>query len=161
MKQLPKYILPQLEYQLNSLEPYISSTLLDLHYNKHHMAYVNNLNTATQELYEALEKQDLNKIVSLQSAIRFNGGSHINHSLYWENLSPVSAFGGKLPKAESPLTKAIVSEFGSLEAMMNVFTQKATAHKGSGWAWLAFNKLTKRVVYEDCLLYTSPSPRDS
>ena len=149
MKQLPKYILPTLDYPLNGLEPFLSGSLLDLHYNKHHNAYVTNLNVATQDLYEALEKQDLSKIVSLQAAIKFNGGSHINHSMYWENLSPVSKFGGKLPATDSRLAKAISSEFGSVETLINVFNQKATAHKGSGWAWLAYNKLTKRIVYEE------------
>ena len=149
MKQLVKYTLPKLEYPLIGLDPFISSALLDLHYNKHHNTYVTNLNAATQELYEALEKQDLPKIVSLQSAIRFNGGSHINHSMYWENLSPANLLGGKFPVEGSPLMNAIKSEFGSMEQFIALFNQKATGHKGSGWAWLAYNKITKRVVYEE------------
>ena len=86
-----KYCLPKLAYELNGLEPVLSQGLVDIHYNKHHLTYVNNLNIAIESLVDAVSKQDLPKIVSLQPTIIFNGGSHINHSMYWENLSPISA----------------------------------------------------------------------
>ena len=145
--QLMKYVLPKLMYEMNGLEPIISKGLLDIHYNKHHQAYVNNLNAAMESLVDAISKQDLPKIVSLQPTIIFNGGSHINHSMYWENLSPISQNGGKFPDASSLLAKKIEQSWGSKEKFIEYFTKRATGLKGSGWAWLALNTQSKMLEY--------------
>ena len=142
-----KYCLPKLAYELNGLEPVLSQGLVDIHYNKHHLTYVNNLNIAIESLVDAVSKQDLPKIVSLQPTIIFNGGSHINHSMYWENLSPISAEGGKIPDSNSILSQKIVQNWGSYDKFMEYFTKRATAIKGSGWGWLVYNQITKNVEY--------------
>jgi Fe-Mn family superoxide dismutase len=99
-----------------------------------------------EELAEALVKNDLQKIVSLQSSIKFNGGSHINHSLYWENLAPTSTTGGKLPADDSKLGGLIKKEFGSFDNFITEFNKKAAGIQGSGWGWLGYDKVTKEVV---------------
>jgi len=142
-----KYVLPKLAYELNGLEPVISASLLDLHYNKHHMTYVNNLNLAVEQLQDAMAKNDLSKILSIQPNIVFNGGSHINHSMYWENLAPEKTLGGKFPSPDSAFSKKIVQDWGSYEKFIEYFTKKATGIKGSGWAWLVLAKATKKFEY--------------
>ncbi len=93
-----KFELPPLPYSLNALEPVISSEIMDLHYNKHHKAYVTNLNAALEQYAEAEAKSDLATQVALQQAIRFNGGGHINHSIFWTNLAPKGQGGERLHK---------------------------------------------------------------
>ncbi len=147
MKQVVKYTLPKLPYDFAALQPVISAPLLELHYTKHHQNYVNTLNTAMEQLNEALEKNDLAKIVALQPVIAFNGGSHINHSMYWENLAPMATVGGKLPAAGSPFHERIVQEWGSFDKMIEYFNKRTAGIKGSGWGWLVVDKLTKRTMY--------------
>ncbi len=146
MAQLTKYVLPQLKYGLHELEPVISRGIVDLHYNKHHLTYVNNLNAALEQLQDAMVKQDLPKIVSLQPTIIFNGGSHINHSMYWENLSPISAVGGKIPSS-GPFFAKVTEDWGSFDKLIDYFTKRTTAIKGSGWGWLVLNKSIKKLEY--------------
>merc|ERR1712042_274450 len=82
-----KHTLPDLPYDYNALEPVIATEIMQLHHSKHHAAYVNNLNIAEEQKAEAIEKGDAAKVESLQSALHFNGGGHINHSIFWTNLS--------------------------------------------------------------------------
>lgn len=82
------YTLPDLPYAYNALEPVISAQIMELHHSKHHQAYVTNLNNALTEFEEAKLKGDLKKQVTLQAAIKFNGGGHLNHSIFWQNLCP-------------------------------------------------------------------------
>ncbi len=140
--------LPELPYALNALEPVISEEIMNLHYNKHHLAYVTNLNKALEQYAEAKEKNDLPAMIALQSAIKFNGGGHINHSIFWTNLSPIDKDGGKAP--EGALKEAINQQFGSLEKFIESFSQKAVAVQGSGWAWLGFNKALNRLEIQTC-----------
>ena len=136
-----KYELPKLPYELNALEPIISKEIMELHWSKHHQAYVNNLNAALEK-YEAAEKKgDLAAMIALEPAIRFNGGGHLNHSIFWTNLAPV---GGSLPTGE--LLRAIERDFGSLDSLIAEFSTKAAAVQGSGWGWLGYNKEKNRVV---------------
>lgn len=89
------YSLPPLPYDYGALEPAISGQIMETHHKKHHQAYVNNLNAAVAQLDEARHKQDPpTKLVQLQSAINFNGGGHINHSIFWTNLAPKQQGGG-------------------------------------------------------------------
>ena len=88
------HTLPDLPYAYDALEPYISRQIMELHHKKHHQTYVNGLNAAE----EAYAKTDSPKDrIKLQSALKFNGGGHINHSLFWKNLAPQSQGGGELP----------------------------------------------------------------
>ena len=92
-----KYSLPDLPYDLGDLEPVISAEIMDLHYNKHHKTYINNLNNLLEQLEEAQSKNDISKAISLQSGINFNGGGYINHSIFWTNLAPKGKGGGEAP----------------------------------------------------------------
>lgn len=143
-----KFTLPELPYSLDALEPVISAEIMSLHYNKHHAGYVANLNKALEQLAEAEQKQDIAAEVALQSAIKFNGGGHINHSIFWTNLAPVGKGGGGAP--EGPLAKAIEQEFGSLNTLIETMSAKAVAIQGSGWAWLGFNKANGRLELATC-----------
>src|SRR5437016_2718963 len=89
-----QYQLPPLPYDFNALEPAISAEIMNLHYSKHHQAYVNNLNKALEQYADAEYKNDLQSMIALQSLIKFNGGGHINHSIFWTNLAPQKNGGG-------------------------------------------------------------------
>ncbi len=140
--------LPELPYALNALEPVISEEIMNLHYNKHHLTYVNNLNKAIEQYKEAESKGDLNALIALQSAIKFNGGGHINHSIFWTNLSPIDKDGGKAPTGS--LAESIEKQFGSLDKFIEQMSAKAVAIQGSGWAWLGFNKALNRLDIQTC-----------
>lgn len=143
-----KFELPKLPYALNALEPVISEKIMDLHYNKHHLAYCNNLNAALEKYEAADAKSDVASMIALQSAIKFNGGGFVNHSIFWTNLAPVSEGGGGSPKGD--LAKAIDAEFGSFDNFVTQFNAKAAAIQGSGWGWLGYNKEHKRVEFASC-----------
>ena len=115
-----------------------------LHHTKHHQAYVNNLNAATEALEEAMGKGDVAKIIQLGGALKFNGGGHLNHSLFWENLAPAGAGGGVAPGGE--LGSLVEEQFGSLDALIAQFKAKAMGIQGSGWAWLGYDADAGRLV---------------
>ncbi|MBS0635767.1 MAG: superoxide dismutase [Verrucomicrobia bacterium] len=140
--------LPALGYEFGDLEPYIASEIMMLHYTKHHQAYVNNLNKALEQYAEAEARNDIAQMIALESAIKFNGGGHVNHSIFWTNLAPKAAGGGTLEKGS--LLDAITAEFGSLEAFIEQMSARAVAIQGSGWAWLGFNKTKKRLEIATC-----------
>ncbi|MQK22380.1 superoxide dismutase, partial [Escherichia coli] len=107
---------PDLAYDYGALEPAISGEIMQLHHQKHHQTYVTNYNKAIEQLDHALAKGDSPTVVTLQGAIKFNGGGHINHSIFWKNLTPVREGGGEPPK--DSLGWAIDTHFGSLEALI-------------------------------------------
>ncbi|KAF9228205.1 manganese superoxide dismutase [Gyrodon lividus] len=134
------HTLPELPYAYNALEPHISEQIMKLHHTKHHQTYVNGLNAAEEAYSKSTSTKE--KIV-LQSALKFNGGGHINHSLFWKNLSPVSEGGGKL--ADGPLKEALERDFGSVEEFKKKFNATTAAIQGSGWGWLGFNVATENL----------------
>lgn len=138
--------LPPLPYDFSALQPVISAKIMELHYTKHHQGYVNNLNAALEKYADAEAKNDLAALISLQSAINFNGGGHLNHSLFWENLAPKGQGG----EPQGALAKAITSQWPSLDAFIEDFNAKTAAIQGSGWGWLTYNKATKRLEYATC-----------
>lgn len=85
-----KHTLPELPYDYKALEPIICAEIMQLHHSKHHATYVNNLNAAEEKMKEAAAKGDVNTQIALGPAIKFNGGGHLNHSIFWCNLSPNS-----------------------------------------------------------------------
>jgi superoxide dismutase, Fe-Mn family len=143
-----QYKLPDLPYDFNALEPVISAEIMTLHYTKHHAGYVANLNKALEQLADAEQKNDMAAQIALQSAIKFNGGGNVNHSIFWTNLAPVSKGGGTPP--EGALAKAIDHEFGSLAKFIETLSAKAVAIQGSGWGWLGFNKGSGRLELATC-----------
>ncbi|KAI3647896.1 hypothetical protein MP228_008117 [Amoeboaphelidium protococcarum] len=136
-----KHTLPDLPYDYNALEPVVSAEIMQLHHQKHHQAYVNNLNLAEEKLYEAKNKNDLPASIALQSTLKFNGGGHINHSIFWTNLAPISKGGGEPPKGN--LLNAIQKDFANMDNFIKKFNTSAAAVQGSGWCWLGYNKVTK------------------
>jgi len=141
-----KATLPDLPYDYNALEPVISAEIMQLHHSKHHNAYVTNFNVANEKLSEALATGCPSASIALQPAIRFNGGGHINHSIFWTNLCPVKQSG----EPSSELMAAIKRDFGSLESMQEKVSAAAVAVQGSGWAWLGYNKQSKRLQVAAC-----------
>ncbi|WP_321883603.1 superoxide dismutase [Paraburkholderia bannensis] len=141
------YVLPDLPYAVDALEPHIDTRTMEIHHSKHHQAYVNNLNAAL----EGTEFQDLPvetliaRIESLPEALRLavrnNGGGHANHSLFWAVMSPR---GGGEP--DGALRAAIDADLGGFEAFKEAFTKAALTRFGSGWAWLSVNREGKLVV---------------
>jgi superoxide dismutase, Fe-Mn family len=142
------YQLPDLAYDFNALEPVISAEIMQLHYSKHHRAYVNNLNTALEKYHEAESKNDISSMIALQAAIKFNGGGHINHSIFWTNLGPIAKGAVQNPKGE--LANTIDRDFGSFDLFKEKFNAIATAIQGSGWAWLGYNKTSKVLEIIPC-----------
>ena len=107
-----KHELPDLPYDYSELEPVISAEIMELHHSKHHNAYVTNLNIALEKYAEAEAKGDVATMIAMQGAIKFNGGGHVNHSIFWTNLAPQSKGGGEPPKGD--LADAINNTWGSL-----------------------------------------------
>ncbi|KAJ8493855.1 hypothetical protein OPV22_015576 [Ensete ventricosum] len=138
--------LPDLEYDYGALEPAISGEIMRLHHQKHHKAYVSNYNDALEKLDAAMANGDVPAVVRLQSAIKFNGGGHINHTIFWKNLKPVKEGGGEPPHAT--LGWAIDTDFGSLEALVQKMNAEGAALQGSGWVWLALDKERKKLLVE-------------
>jgi len=135
-----KHTLPPLPYAYDALEPYISEEIMRLHHTKHHQAYVNGLNAAEEQYAKA---DSTTRQISLQSALKFNGGGHINHSLFWANLAPTNANGGQL--TSGPLEKALVRDFGSVEEFKKIFNITTGAVQGSGWGWLGYAKFSRKL----------------
>lgn len=138
------YALPKLPYAYDALEPSISKQIMELHHSKHHQTYVTNLNKAVKALAEAVKSNDIDAQISLQPAINFHGGGHINHTLFWENLTPASS-----PDADPKVAKHLMAEieqtWGSLQKFQEIFTAKLLAIQGSGWGWLVKSGGSKQL----------------
>ncbi|EYU20098.1 hypothetical protein ABFS82_06G059400 [Erythranthe guttata] len=141
---LQTFSLPDLAYGYGDLEPAISGEIMQIHHQKHHQAYITNYNKSLEQLDAAISKGDASAVVKLQAAIKFNGGGHVNHSIFWKNLAPISEGGGEPPK--STLAMAIDNNFGSLEALIQKMNAEGAALQGSGWVWLGLDKEFKRLV---------------
>ncbi|KAJ1967167.1 Superoxide dismutase [Mn], mitochondrial [Dispira parvispora] len=136
-----KHTVPDLPYDYDALEPVISTEIMQLHHSKHHQAYVNGLNLAEEKLEEAKQRNDLAGQIELQGLLKFNGGGHVNHSIFWTNLTPIKEGGGEL--AQGDLLNAIKSQWGTLDTFIKQFNTKTAAVQGSGWGWLGYNPNTQ------------------
>lgn len=126
----------------------ISETTMRLHHTKHHNAYVTNLNAALEKLDAAMNKGDVSAIIALQGALRFNGGGHLNHTLFWENLTPPGSSCTSGPTGA--LKKAIEDCFCTVENLQKQFIPMTIGVQGSGWGWLGYNKTTHRLEIATC-----------
>ncbi|KAF8075268.1 manganese superoxide dismutase [Lyophyllum atratum] len=136
--------LPDLPYAYDALEPFISRQIMELHHKKHHQTYVTALNSAETAYAKAPTPKER---IALQAALKFNGGGHINHSLFWKNLAPAASEkkgnGGVLK--DGPLKEAINSAFGSFDNMKKEFNSATAGIQGSGWGWLGLHPTTKHL----------------
>lgn len=141
--------LAKLPYAFDALEPHIDAKTMEIHHDKHHAAYTNNLNAAIEgtDLANATIEEILAKGTD-KPAVRNNGGGFYNHNLFWEILTPG---GAKQPTAE--VAEAINAAFGSFEAFKDEFAKTAATRFGSGWAWL--------IVKDGKLVVTSTPNQDS
>lgn len=134
------YTLPELPYDYAALEPHISGKIMQLHHDKHHQAYVTGANAALDQLAEARDSGNLAGVNKLEKDLAFNVGGHVNHTIFWNNLSPE---GGERPEGE--LAAAIDEYFGGFEKFQAHFTATAMGVQGSGWAVLAWDALGQRA----------------
>ena len=135
------YTLPELPYDYSALEPSISGAIMELHHSKHHQAYVTGANTALAQLAEARDSGNLANVNKLEKDLSFNLGGHVNHSIFWTNLSPN---GGDKPTGD--LASAIDDQFGSFDKFTAHFTATALGVQGSGWAVLAYDSIGQRLI---------------
>jgi Fe-Mn family superoxide dismutase len=136
-----KVTLPDLPYDFSALEPIIDAQIMEIHHSKHHNTYVTNLNVTLEKLAEAEAKNDVAAMIALQPNLKFNGGGHENHSLFWKVLQPKKEYSD--PSGE--LKRMIERDFGSFENMKQKFASQTVAVQGSGWGWLGLNKETKTL----------------
>lgn len=130
--------LPDLGYAFNALEPHIDALTMEIHHDRHHQAYITNLNNAIAGKADLEAKSALDLITNLaavpddiRGAVRNNGGGHVNHSFFWKVIAPG---GAKAPSGD--LAAAIDAAFGSFDAFKEAFAKAGTTRFGSGWAWL-------------------------
>ncbi len=138
---MAEYTLPDLEYDYAALEPHISGQINQLHHGKHHAAYVTGLNDAIAKLDEARANDDHVAIFLNEKNLAFHLGGHVNHSIWWKNLSPN---GGDKPIGD--LAAAIDDQFGSFDKFRAQFTAAANGLQGSGWAVLGYESLGRRLL---------------
>jgi Fe-Mn family superoxide dismutase len=142
------YELPKLNYSYDALEPYIDAKTMEIHYTKHHQAYVDKLNTALKS-HESLFKKNIYNLIKnlsevpsdILNAVKNNGGGHLNHSIFWETLSPNAK---KEPSGE--FKNKLDNSFSNLESFKEEFKNAALTRFGSGWAWLVVDSNGKLKV---------------
>jgi Fe-Mn family superoxide dismutase len=140
------YKLPPLGYAFNALEPYIDARTMEIHHDKHHQAYVNNLNVAVAGTH--FGNQPVDQLIAnldqlpqkIRTAVQNNGGGHANHSLFWQLLKKDAGDPG------ADLSKAINAQLGGYEKFKEEFSKAAATRFGSGWAWLIVDENKKLVI---------------
>ncbi|TVR01230.1 MAG: superoxide dismutase [Deltaproteobacteria bacterium] len=144
------YTLPELRYAFDALEPHIDALTMEIHWGRHHQAYVNGLNAALDEEPSLRERPlelmlaDLDAVPeSVRTAVRNHGGGHYNHTLFWDTIGPD---GGGTP--DGPLASAIDDAFGSFDDFRERFRDTALGVFGSGWAWLCQNEDGTLVLHD-------------
>ncbi|HWB95503.1 MAG TPA: superoxide dismutase [Bryobacteraceae bacterium] len=145
----PPFTLPKLPYAYDALEPYIDAQTMQIHHDKHHQAYIDNLNKAVAG-DAALSKLTVEELLqrlsqlpeSIRMQVRNQGGGHANHSLFWQTLAPASRSG----KPSGSLNRALTEAFGSYEKFEQRLRAAATGVFGSGWAWLSLDKNRQLVL---------------
>ncbi len=139
--------LPALRFGYDALEPYIDAETMELHHDTHHQAYVDNLNTALEpypELADLTAEDLLHRLdqvpETIRTAVRSNAGGHVNHQFFWDILGPHA---GGVPRGT--IADALERDFGSFERFRTLFTDAATKHVGSGWAFLVVDPTRPRL----------------
>lgn len=155
--------LPDLPYSFDALEPVIDAKTMEVHHDKHHATYVNNLNKAVENYPEWASKSIEDLMIHLKevpeeirTAVRNNGGGHYNHSLFWKMMAPVGT-----TELKGALLDKINESFGSFDEFKKQFATAATGRFGSGWAWLVVDGDKLAVVSsanQDCPLSEGKKP---
>lgn len=145
------FTLPELPYPAAALEPFIDAQTMQIHHDKHHGAYVKNLNDALagQDALLAMPIEELLKNLpqvpeNVRTKVRNNGGGHANHSLFWQVMSPNPS--GETRVASGEVAKAIDTAFGSFEKFQEQFAAAAMGRFGSGWVWLVNTERTLSIT---------------
>ena len=140
---MAEYTLPELGYDYAALEPNISGRIMELHHDKHHKGYVDGANTALAKLAEARDANDFTNINKLEKDLAFNLAGHVNHTIFWTNLSPD---GGDKPTGD--LASAIDDNFGSFDKFVAHFTAAAGGIQGSGWGALVWDSVGQKLLVQ-------------
>ncbi len=135
---MPKFELPPLPYAFNALEPHIDAMTMEIHHDRHHGTYVTNLNTALEK-HPDLQNHSAEDLIKgldklpedIRTAVRNNGGGHVNHSMFWHQMAP-NAGGAPTGAIASAITKS----FGDFAKFKEAFAKAGLGRFGSGWAWL-------------------------
>lgn len=143
MSNRKTYELPELGYEFDALEPAYSAELLELHYSKHHQAYVDGANDTREALVEARGNRDFDMLNQLQKNLAFNVSGHILHSIFWRNMAP-----GDENSMPAALESEIGRAFGDLDALRGQFLAAGTSIQGSGWAALSWEPVSGSLVVE-------------
>ncbi|MBI3258723.1 MAG: superoxide dismutase [Ignavibacteriae bacterium] len=141
---LTKHELPNLPYSYKALEPHIDAQTMEIHYTKHHKAYIDGLNKAEAELAKARGAGDFSMIQHWSKQAAFHGGGHFLHSLFWRIMAPAGKGGGGEPQGK--LAAKIKEDFGSFDAFKKQFSAAAGAVEGSGWGLLHYRASDKRLI---------------
>jgi Fe-Mn family superoxide dismutase len=136
------FTLPPLPYAYNALEPHVDEQTMRIHHDKHHQAYVDNLNKAL-EPHADLQKKSLEELISgidalpesIRTPVRNHGGGHHNHTIFWEMMAP-----GGAKEPSGPLPAAIEKSFGGFASFKEQFAKAGAGRFGSGWAWLTLDQ---------------------
>jgi superoxide dismutase, Fe-Mn family len=139
--QSMQYELPPLPYDYDALEPHIDQRIMKLHHDKHHQGYVDGANKALKTLSQMRQAGDFEEVKSVKRDLSFNLSGHVNHSVFWENMSPNG--GGK---PDGDLAGAIQSDFGSFNAFKDEFSAAAENVEGSGWGMLVYDHLADKLL---------------
>jgi len=150
-ERVKKHALPPLPYDYAALEPHIDRQTMEIHYTKHHQAYVNNLNAALDK-HPELHQQTLDELLrgitgvpdDIRAAVRNNAGGHHNHSLFWTIMAPAGSAGGGAPSGA--LADALRKTFGDFAKFKEQLSNAAATRFGSGWAWLALAGGTLEIL---------------
>ena len=144
-----KYELPKLSYSYDALEPYIDAKTMEIHHSKHHLAYVDKLNSILEKYQDLADNKLEDLIANLhdlpmteedKKLLKNNGGGHLNHSLFWQIMGPKK-------EIDQVLVEEIKKTFSSVEEFKKIFSDAAAKHFGSGWAWLVRDENGKLKVY--------------
>lgn len=153
-----KYELPKLPYGYDALEPWIDAKTMEIHYTKHHQAYINKLNDALAQVSAEVADKPLEELLrtidevpeSIRTAVRNHGGGHMNHSFFWTIMGPSGggAQGGTAlaPDEKSKIGSAIIQSFGAFPKFQTEFSKAAAGVFGSGWAWLVEDQGGKLLI---------------
>lgn len=141
--QSMSYELPELPYGYDALEPHIDKEIMELHHGEHHQAYVDGANEALDEFEKMREDGTFDDIRAAKRDYSFNLSGHVNHTIFWENMSPD---GGGEPADDSELMNTIADEFGSFEDFRDEFSAAAEEVEGDGWAMVLYEPFADRLV---------------